>query len=129
MAGAPADPRIELARLATALDAAAERLTADPRPPASVLDGFAASIRQAHAVLAECDGTLPEADPADRLAALRLAIGVRGKLMIVARLVAGSAWYAALVRELDGDERMKQGGTYGRQGAAPPMASSIERRA
>jgi len=71
------------------------------------------------------------AEAKDRLDVTRQAIDVRRKLLVVGRLANGSAWFAALAKELDGGERAKLGGTYGREGAAgaPAAGSSIERRA
>lgn len=120
----------ELDRLEASLDAVAATLVREPRPAAGALESFAATLRSAHAALAAIPDAVP-ADTGDRLAAVRRVAALRRKLHVTARLVAGSAWYAALARELDGGDRGRSGATYGPGGAgsAEPAASSIERRA
>lgn len=117
-------------RLEAALDEVAGRLTKDARPPAGVLEAFAATVAEARGALAAAAAETA-VSAGDRLTTTRQAIQVRRKLQVVARLVAGSAWYAALARELRGASEAGGGATYGREGAKPasPSAPSIERRA
>lgn len=120
-----------LARVEAELDAVGHRLTAEARPPASVLEHCSALVTEAHAALAAANGGTATEDAAQRLELVRTAVRVKRKLQVVARLVAGSAWYAALARELEGASNISNTTTYGRQGAGTPSPapSSIERRA
>lgn len=118
-------------RLKSGLDEAIRHLTTDARPPAAVLEALTTVVREAHDVMAAAPAAEPGLDAAERLNVMRLAIDVRSRLMVVARLAAGSAWFAALARELDGGDRARLQGMYRRDGAAaaPVAGSSIERRA
>jgi hypothetical protein len=121
----------ELTNLESMLTAAIKRLTGEARPAPAVLDELAAGLVRAHAALGHATTDEVGEPTADRLAVMRLAIAVRERLLVVARLGAGSAWYASLARELEGTDGARGTATYGRTGtvAVRPGGSSIERRA
>jgi hypothetical protein len=128
MAGDPAALRQALGLLNHALAEARRQAGAEARPSAGLLDEITRRAAEAKVALDRLTAGAGEVPEAERLELMREAAAARGRLAVVAKLAAGGARFASLVRELDGSPR---GGLYGRGGAGgrEAPASSVERKA
>lgn len=124
------------AELGSRLSATAERLrarrawlAATALPSAAALGEIAAEMTAAGAELAGWETAVDGWSAAERADALKRLRAVRQQLAVVARLVAGSAWFAALAREAAGGAKPSPG-LYAATGqpAAPAGRRRVERK-
>jgi len=122
--------RETLRQLRESLSRSRAQLLRQARPPVSVLETVVKEIENARTTLVKCTAETPfEAfSEGEKLAVLRESHAVKVQLGTVARLVSGSAWFASLVKEMDGSARPQ--GLYGRDGAGAqgPAVSSVEHK-
>lgn len=119
-----------LAGLQAGLDEARARLVGQARPAADVLEQAVKEMEKAENELKssiERDATA-DLGGQDRLELIRTAREIRGQLMVVGRLVSGSARFASLIRDAKGTG--KQSRDYGPDGEAKagPPSGTYERK-
>ena len=100
-----------------ALGIARRELVTNARPSPAFLDTLSASLRRLTEALSECESEVAGLPEAGRLALVRGIGEARSEMAVVAKLAAGSARFASLIREIDPGGKRK--GLYGPGGAAP----------
>jgi hypothetical protein len=103
--------------LRSALGVARRELVANARPSPAFLEALSTSVRGLTGALAECESEVAALPESGRLALVRSIGEARSEMAVVAKLAAGSARFASLVREIDPGGRQK--GLYGPGGTAP----------
>jgi len=102
--------------LRSALGLARRELTVNARPTPAFLDAFSGSVVGLAGALSRCEAEVALLPESDRLALVRRIGEARAEIAVVAKLAAGSARFASLVREVDPGEKRK--GLYGPGGTA-----------